>query len=130
MESEADRIGLQLAAQACYTPGSAVQVFQKFNLMEKKSGVDNVPGFLRTHPMNDARIAAIQKNLPAATELYEASGCRQKQSAFRCVSQRELSAEAVHSSPLNTSLHSHTDHEAASAMTDGPEGFTFCGRDL
>ncbi|KAK9822887.1 hypothetical protein WJX74_001067 [Apatococcus lobatus] len=83
LESEADAIGLKLAAQACYNPDSAVQVFEKFNQIEKKFGADRIPGFLRTHPMNDARIAAIQKNLPAAHELYEASGCRQKESVFR-----------------------------------------------
>ena len=83
LESEADAIGLSLAAQACYNPGSAAEVFQRFDAMEKKHRADRIPAFLRTHPMNEARIKAIQKNLPAATELFNASGCQQTQSAFR-----------------------------------------------
>ena len=85
MESEADAIGLSLAAQACYNPQAAVQVFQKFDQMEKEHGTARIPGFLRTHPMNSARIEAIRKKLPPAQQLFQSSGCQQRQSIFRSV---------------------------------------------
>lgn len=39
--------------------------------MEKKHGLDRMPGFLRTHPQTDARIKNVQAQLPAARQIFE-----------------------------------------------------------
>ena len=74
-ETEADIIGVQLAARACFDPKAAVSMFTKLGLMESKAGGDVVPKFLRTHPVTDERIKAIKKMLGVAQDLYRANGC-------------------------------------------------------
>lgn len=75
VETEADVIGIQLAARACYDPEAAVQVFSKLGKMEAKSVGAAVPKFLRTHPVSEDRIARIVEMLPKAKNLAEISGC-------------------------------------------------------
>lgn len=79
-ETEADMIGMQLAAQACFNPGAAASVFTKLGEVEKKMGGDNIPGFLRTHPLTSSRIDEVRKNLPNAEAQYEQAGCNTAQS--------------------------------------------------
>ena len=55
-ESEADYIGVLLAAQAGYDPSEAIQVWQR---MKKFSG-DQPPEFLSTHPSHDNRIEELE----------------------------------------------------------------------
>ncbi|KAA6419203.1 hypothetical protein WJX79_002881 [Trebouxia sp. C0005] len=74
-ETEADSIGMRLAAKACYDPAAAAAVFQKLGAEEAKAGGAQIPGFLRTHPLTENRIKNVQKQLPAASVIYEASGC-------------------------------------------------------
>ncbi len=74
-ESEADEIGIQLAARACYDPSAAVVVFSKLEAFERAAGGVAMPKFLRTHPLSSERISAIKKKLPRADSLYENSGC-------------------------------------------------------
>lgn len=74
-EHEADAIGMQLAAQACFDPGAAASVFQKLEQVEKKGGADTIPKFLRTHPVTAKRIKEVQANLPAAEMTFWESGC-------------------------------------------------------
>ena len=50
-------------------------MFQKLGAEEAKMGGAQVPGFLRTHPLTEDRIKNVQKQLPAASRLYELSGC-------------------------------------------------------
>ncbi len=65
-ESEADYIGLLLAAQAGYDPRAAVEVWQR---MEKLGG-QQPPEFLSTHPSHGTRIADLQAAMPEALRLY------------------------------------------------------------
>ncbi|GAB4823202.1 hypothetical protein N2152v2_010248 [Parachlorella kessleri] len=74
-ETEADIIGIQLAARACFDPEAAVSVFQKLEEVEKAAGGEAVPKFLRTHPVSSDRIKRIKEMLPKAEYLYEGSGC-------------------------------------------------------
>ncbi|KAL6767291.1 hypothetical protein ACKKBG_A39385 [Auxenochlorella protothecoides x Auxenochlorella symbiontica] len=74
-ETEADVIGIQLAAQACYDPAAAASVFQKLGAAEKKMGGTAMPKFLRTHPLSDERVARIKEELPKALGMYELAGC-------------------------------------------------------
>ena len=66
-ESEADYIGLLLAAQAGYDPRAAVEVWQR---MEKLGG-QQPPEFLSTHPSHGTRIADLQAAMPEALRIYQ-----------------------------------------------------------
>ena len=70
-ETEADTIGLRLAAKCCYDPAAAAIVFRKLGQMEKEHGLDKMPGFLRTHPQTEARIKNVHAQLPAARQIFE-----------------------------------------------------------
>ena len=65
-ESEADLIGIDLAARAGYNPGAGVTLWQK--MAEASKGAP--PQFLSTHPSGPTRISDIQKNLPKVAPLY------------------------------------------------------------
>ncbi len=66
-ESEADLIGLELAARAGYKPNAGISLWQKMTAINKKSS----PQFLSTHPANKTRIADIERNLPQVLPFYE-----------------------------------------------------------
>ena len=65
-ESEADYIGLLLAAQAGYDPREAVPVWER---MEQVGGAQP-PEFLSTHPSHGTRIADLQSWMAEALDLY------------------------------------------------------------
>ena len=65
-ESEADLVGMELAARAGYDPRSGVTLWQKMS-----AGGAGAPEFLSTHPSGQIRIAEIQANLPRVMPLYE-----------------------------------------------------------
>jgi predicted Zn-dependent protease len=66
-ESEADLIGMELAARAGYDPRAGITLWQKMGKASKGS----TPEFLSTHPANDSRIEDIRKHLPEVMPLYE-----------------------------------------------------------
>jgi predicted Zn-dependent protease len=74
-ETEADVIGLQLAARACYDPAAAAVVFRKLGEEEAKHGENAIPKMLRTHPVTSDRIKKINEMLARARLLREAAGC-------------------------------------------------------
>ena len=74
-ETEADTIGVQLAARACYDPMAAARVFRKLGEVEKQSGMQ-VPEFLRTHPCSDRRVENIRSLAAKAHMIKEDSNCR------------------------------------------------------
>jgi metalloendopeptidase OMA1, mitochondrial len=67
-ESEADYIGLLLAADAGYDPREAVSVWER---MRGASGGEPSREFLSTHPGHDTRIQRLTGHLPEALALYE-----------------------------------------------------------
>jgi predicted Zn-dependent protease len=69
-ESEADRIGLELAARAGYDPRAGVALWQK---MMKASQGERPPEFLSTHPAEANRVQQIESLLPIVTPLYESA---------------------------------------------------------
>jgi predicted Zn-dependent protease len=66
-ESEADLVGMELAARAGYNPAAGVTLWQK--MAEASKG--GPPEFLSTHPKGDTRIKDIEVNLPKVEPLYE-----------------------------------------------------------
>ena len=66
-ETEADLIGMELAARAGYDPRSGVTLWQKMASASKGAP----PQWLSTHPSNDTRIKTIEANLKDVMPLYE-----------------------------------------------------------
>ncbi len=67
-ESEADELGLLIAADAGYDPRSSIDLWTR---MASQSGAP--PEFLSTHPSENTRIARLQKMMPKAMKLYQAA---------------------------------------------------------
>lgn len=66
-ESEADLVGMELAARAGYNPRAGVSLWQKMGAASKGAP----PQFLSTHPSGPTRIKDIEANLPKVEPLYE-----------------------------------------------------------
>ncbi len=71
-ESEADRIGIELAAKAGYDPRAAVTLWQKM----AKAGGKGPPEFLSTHPAPENREKRLAALVPAMMPYYEQNGDR------------------------------------------------------
>jgi predicted Zn-dependent protease len=56
-EAEADSIGMQTLVAAGFDPEAMPSFFEKLQLASRYYGGDNVPEFLRTHPVTTSRIA-------------------------------------------------------------------------
>ncbi|MES2581793.1 MAG: M48 family metallopeptidase [Pseudomonadota bacterium] len=71
-ESEADLVGMELAARAGFDPRAGVTLWQKMGAASKGAP----PQWLSTHPAGTRRIADIQANLPKVMPLFERSRAR------------------------------------------------------
>ncbi len=69
-ESEADIVGLDLAARAGYDPAAGVTLWQK--MMGSNKGAP--PPFLSTHPAGESRIREIEAKLPKVGPVYARAG--------------------------------------------------------
>jgi len=70
-ETDADLVGLELAARAGYQPDASVSLWQK---MGKASGSQQAGlAFLSTHPSGPDRIRELQQNVPKVQGLYQAA---------------------------------------------------------
>jgi predicted Zn-dependent protease len=70
-ESQADEMGLMLAAAACNDPNAAIPLWQR---MEQASGGSGQPEFASTHPDPGTRIERLQALMPKALQ-YRARFC-------------------------------------------------------
>jgi predicted Zn-dependent protease len=66
-ETEADEIGLMLAAAACYNPKEAIPLWER---MSQLNGGERPPEFSSTHPDPANRIAHLQSLMPKAEQYY------------------------------------------------------------
>lgn len=66
-ESEADLVGMELAAKAGFNPRAGVTLWQKMSAGNRGAP----PEFLSTHPSGQSRIADIEKNLPRVLPFYD-----------------------------------------------------------
>jgi predicted Zn-dependent protease len=67
-ETDADLVGLELAARAGYDPRAGVTLWKKMAGASKGTPAE----WFSTHPSSDTRIANIERNMPAVLPLYEA----------------------------------------------------------
>ncbi len=65
-ESEADVVGLDLAARAGFDPRAGISLWQKMAAANSRAPLE----FLSTHPAGDHRIKEIEKHLPEVMPLY------------------------------------------------------------
>lgn len=80
LETEADSLGLQIMARACYDPRLAVSFWQRMDQADGGAGAgdkvtNSAKALLSTHPVNAQRIENIQRWLPEVLRLYEERGC-------------------------------------------------------
>ncbi|WP_424512919.1 M48 family metallopeptidase [Rhodoferax sp.] len=68
-ESDADLVGMELAARAGFDPRAGVTLWQKMAAASRGAP----PQWLSTHPSGNTRIADIQANLPKVLPLYARS---------------------------------------------------------
>lgn len=68
-ESEADLVGLEMAARAGYNPQAAVSLWRKMGEATGDGGI----GFLSTHPTGPDRIRELERNIPRVQGLYESA---------------------------------------------------------
>lgn len=69
-ETEADLVGLELAARAGYNPDASVSLWRKMG--EATSGQGGI-AFLSTHPSGPERIRQLEQNVPRVQGLYQAA---------------------------------------------------------
>ncbi|MBS0193509.1 MAG: M48 family metallopeptidase [Proteobacteria bacterium] len=67
-ESEADEIGLMLAAAACFDPRAAIPLWQR---MQQQAGAGKPPELLSDHPSDAHRIERLQALMPQALAMRE-----------------------------------------------------------
>ncbi len=68
-ETEADRLGLTYMARAGYDPREAIEFWKRMS----KGGGQKPPEFASTHPSDGSRIANLERLMPEAVKIYEAS---------------------------------------------------------
>ena len=75
-ESEADHIGIIYMARAGYDPKAAIEFWQRFSEYNKQQGGGQssfLSQFLSTHPVDEKRIADLQKLMPDAEAEFSKS---------------------------------------------------------
>jgi len=80
-ETEADIIGLRLAAASCYDPAAAPVLWKRFARLKGED--ERVSDWLSTHPNSEGRAVLLEKHLQEARRIARDSGCEAQLSDFR-----------------------------------------------
>ncbi|KAF9286835.1 hypothetical protein BGZ88_008866 [Linnemannia elongata] len=70
-ETEADKIGLQLMAQACFDPRESTRMWTRMSNSERGPSL----AFLNTHPASKDRVSNLEKWMPEAMDTWNKSDC-------------------------------------------------------
>ena len=73
-ETQADLIGLELAARAGYDPRAGITLWQKMS----KASQGAPPQWMSTHPSGETRIQTIKQHIPEVLALYEKAKLERK----------------------------------------------------
>ena len=65
-ESEADRVGLELAARAGFDPRAGIALWEKMGALSKSAP----PAWMSSHPSNGDRVTAIRRLMPTMLPIY------------------------------------------------------------
>lgn len=66
-ESEADVVGMSLAAKAGFDPRQTIPLWENMS----RTGQQKPPEFVSTHPSDETRSATLKKNMPDAMEIFQ-----------------------------------------------------------
>ncbi|KAM4871632.1 metalloendopeptidase OMA1, mitochondrial isoform 2-T2 [Thomomys bottae] len=75
LESEADKIGLQLAAKACMDVRASSVFWQQMEFAESLHGYPKLPEWLSTHPSHGNRAEYLDRLIPQALKIREICNC-------------------------------------------------------
>ncbi|CAJ1060109.1 metalloendopeptidase OMA1%2C mitochondrial isoform X1 [Xyrichtys novacula] len=75
LETEADEVGLQLAAKACADVRAGPVFWQQMEIREQLTGEPTLPEWLSTHPSHRNRFTQLDRLIPQALELRESCVC-------------------------------------------------------
>ena len=67
-EHEADRIGIDMLKKAGFDPHGMADFFKKMQKASQYHYTDNMPAILRTHPLDEERIAEAENRCPPVTK--------------------------------------------------------------
>jgi predicted Zn-dependent protease len=71
-ETEADLVGMEIAARAGYDPRAGISLWEKMSAVNKKQP----PQWMSTHPSHTTRIDTIRANLPKVMPFFQAAAVR------------------------------------------------------
>jgi predicted Zn-dependent protease len=117
-ESEADQIGIELAARAGYDPGAAVTLWEK---MAKLGG--KVPEFLSTHPSPENRAARLKELGVRVQPLYAAAKSGTPLDSPSFLSAKEAANERVVTKPGQMTREEYAKQSATETLTFLSEPF-------
>ncbi|NWK54740.1 M48 family metallopeptidase [Verrucomicrobiaceae bacterium N1E253] len=70
-EYESDKIGAIYMAKAGYDPRQAVELWKKLDAYHSQKNKTPQPEYLRTHPLDQSRIRALEEFMPVAMQHYK-----------------------------------------------------------
>ena len=70
-ETEADLVGLEIAARGGYDPKASVVLWKKMGALKGGGGESPGMAFLSTHPSGPERIKQLEANVPKVQQLYD-----------------------------------------------------------
>jgi len=117
-ESEADRIGIELAAKAGYKPHAAVTLWEK---MMKASGQTSGFDFLSTHPASTKRIEALSKLESSMSEIYAAGKINQNLPSEVWTGEKSLASNDEPKSEISSDKPQGKQFSSQSLQKDSPK---------